>query len=524
MKRTRCLNRWALVGLTALSVLTLAACSAAPTTTATSTTIVTTTATATAPTVTVTVSPTPTPSPSPAPRPSRTQPAVEHPEMQATPLLDGQVLSMTGTVLGVNDHLITFQNGASGPNGNTIYAVYLTQNVPAGLLPGVQISVHGTFQKGWVNAGSVEVTGGNPWPAPVIPIEPTGKIEHIIYLIQENHTYDNYFGTYAGAEGFPPNLLVPESPGLTPSIAPFHFTAPLLHDMSHDWDICLAAVNGGRMDGFIQAEGSHDTMGYYDGSDLPNYWSYARQFTLVDHYFSSLLGPSLPNHLFTVAGQAGGLVNNQMRPPEGGFEFENMGALLQGARITWKYYDGKQNPQAYSLWNPLPGFTDFEQSPELMSHLVALSQYFRDLREGSLPAVSWIVPNGAESEHPPSNIQLGMWYATCLINALMNSGYWQSTALVLTWDDYGGFFDHVAPPRVDDVGYGPRVPAILISPYVKAGAVDKSVYDLTSWLKFIEDRFDIKSMTERDAKAADVGQNLNLTQKPLAPFLITQPQ
>ncbi len=352
------------------------------------------------PTVTVTVTVT-----APAGGPAR-GPAVEYPEMQARPTLDGEPLILNGTVMDINGNMVTVQNGAAGANGNTIYAVYSKTNPIVNIQPGVSVSVHGTFQKGVVNTDTVQQTAISPaWPAPATPAQPSGKIEHIIYLIQENHSFDNYFGTFPGAEGFPPNLKVPEHPGGTPTVAPFHFTLPLLHDMNHDPEIARAAVDGGKMDGFIEAERSVDTMGYYDGSDISNYWSYARQFVLMDHYFSSLMGPSLPNHLYTVAGQSGAITRNLMRPPEDGFDFPEIAETLQNAKISWKYYDGKQNPQAYSIWNPLPGFPEFENSPELMSHLVSITQYFHDLREGTLPAVSWIVPNGAESEHPPSTIR-----------------------------------------------------------------------------------------------------------------------
>ncbi len=414
-------------------------------------------------------------------------------------------------------------NNGTGPDGRTIYTIYNQNRLAPEAQPGIDVSVTGTFQKGLIYPNSIRVIGGSPWPQPNVPAQPTGQIDHIIFLFQENHTYDNYFGTFTGGEGFPPNLLVPERPGQTPAIAPFHFTQPLLHDLPHEWENALAAVNGGNMDGFIRTEGSIDTMGYYDESDIPNYWAYARQFLLMDHFFSSTLAPSLPNHLYSVSGQSGGIVRNLDRPPEEGFEFDELAEFLQDSQISWKYYDGKENPKAYSLWNPLPGFQDFAQNPDLMSHLVSVQEYYRDLRDGTLPAVSWIVPNMVESEHPPSNIQLGMWYATDLINALMKSPYWQNTALLLTWDDYGGFYDHLLPPRLDELGFGLRVPAILISSYVKSGKIDKSVYEFASWLKFVEMRFNIQPMTERDQNALDLGQNLDLKQKPLEPFIIARP-
>jgi phospholipase C len=158
--------------------------------------------------------------------------------------------------------------------------------------------------------------------------------------------------------------------------------------------------------------------------------------------------------------------------------------------------------------------------------LVIASRFFEDLRGGTLPAVSWIVPSFYESEHPPANnldsdLQVGMWYTTAMINALMKSPYWQNTALVLTWDDYGGFFDHVAPPQVDQYGLGPRVPTLIVSPYVRAGFVDHTPYEFCSVLRFIEDRFKLPPLTARDHQANDLGMTLDSAQRPLAPFLIS---
>ena len=317
---------------------------------------------------------------------------------------------------------------------------------------------------------------------------------------------------------------MPLRPGGPPAVTPFHLsTLRLTQDLSHSWKTAHAAINGGKMDGFIEAEGSKDTVGYYDRSDIPNYWAYAERFTLADHFFSSLTGPSLPNHLYIVAAQSGGLVKNLREPPEEGFNFSTMAELLGASGISWKYYEGGADPEDFGLWNPLPGFKTFMNSKELMSHLVENTEYFHDLREGRLPAVAWIVPNFAESEHPPADIQIGMWYVTAFVNALVKSPYWQNSMLVITWDDYGGFYDHVPPPQTDDYGYGPRVPAIIISPYSQAGLVDHTEYDFTSVLRFIEDRFTLSPLTDRDKNANSLKQSLKLTQQPLTPFLIKEP-
>ena len=432
-----------------------------------------------------------------------------HKKQEGRAAITGTIVDVTGNHVAVRDE-----------DAQTIRVVSVSDTQLAGLVPGKTVEADGTAGKGLITASKIAITGGSPWPEPSTPSQPSGRIDHILFLIQENHTFDSYFGTYPGAEGFPKGLKVPLQPGGTPTIAPFHFTSRLTHDMPHRWSAAHAAMNGGKMDGFIQAEHSKDTMGYYDGTDLPNYWAYAGQFILADNFFSSLAGPSLPNHLYTVAAQSGGLVKNRKKPPAEGFDFATMAELLGASGISWKYYEGGADPESFGFWNPLPGFKTFMDSRELRSHLVDNTEYFRDLREGRLPAVAWIVPNFDESEHPPADIHLGMWYVTSLVNALMKSPYWQNSVLIITWDDYGGFYDHVPPPQVDEYGYGPRVPALIISPYARPGFIDHTLYDFTSVLRFIEDRFNLKPLTDRDKNANSFEQSLNLKQQPLAPFLI----
>jgi phospholipase C len=427
-------------------------------------------------------------------------------------------VEITGTVMDITGPLVALR----GAPNNTIHTVSVSSPLPADLAPGKTVAVGGQFQQGMVVASSLRVTGGTAWPAATTPAQTPGHIDHIIFLVQENHSFDNYFGTYPGAEGLPAGLKLPMSRRSAVTVAPFHFATPtsLTHDMSHAYDVCRQAMNSGKMDQFIPAEKSVDTMGYYDGTDIPNYWAFAQHFTLCDQFFSSLPGPSLPNHLYIVAAQSGGVVENMNDPPTGGFNFPTLVELLGSYQVSWKYYVG-MNPQAFHLWNPLAGFKTFMSSQALREHLVGTDQYFQDLRGGTLPAVSWIVPNREESDHPPADIQVGMWYVTDLVNALMKSPYWQNTALVLTWDDYGGFFDHVAPPAVDKYGLGPRVPAIIISPYARAGYVDHTPYEFCSVLRFIEEQHRLSPLTARDQQANSLGLTLDPARKPLAPLLIS---
>jgi len=370
------------------------------------------------------------------------------------------------------------------------------------------------------------------------PLAGMEKIKHVIWIIQENRSFDNYFGTYPGADGIPAGTCLPKLPGSKACVKPFHLPpgAPYC-DMKHSWEAAHAAYDNGRMDGFVWAEGSPYTAGYLDGHDIPNYWAYARHFTLCDRFFSSLMGPSFPNHVYTVAAQDGGITNNvvtvadlkkDLDDPDG-FSFASMVTLFTKTHLSWKYYVETRpvppglkdrnyvrypDPKHFSLWNPLLGFKAIRDNPSRMAHLVDLKEYFRDLQSGTLPQVSWIVPDLQDSEHIPATPEQGMWYVTKLINALMESQYWKDSAIFLTWDDYGGFYDHVEPPQVDAFGYGPRVPTIVISPYAKPNYISHYVYDFTSTLKFMELRWGLGHLTARDDRANDMLDCFDFDQSP----------
>ncbi len=422
-------------------------------------------------------------------------------------------------------------------------------------------------------------------------------VKHFVYIIQENISFDHYFGTFPGANGFPKDIKLSYLPDGEKVYAPFHLNQTSIpHDLNHSWQAAHVAYDGGKMDGFIRAEwpmalsyywtgplptvdpedifpadddpehikedldGANNgrgkarnqeamaagilptkhlaapppgpppawvinTLSYYDSREIPNYWEYARKFTLCDAFFSSLAGPSEPNHLYTVAAQSGGLVNNPGRGifgEDGVYTFPTLAELLQNSKHSWKYYDEKKNPKAHSLWNPMPGFKAIANSPELMSHLVSLNDFYADAKADRLPEVCWIVPTAADSEHPPADSARGMWHVTDLVNAIMQSPAWKDTVIIVTWDDYGGFYDHVAPPQVDKYGYGPRVPALIISPWAKPGFISHVHYDFTSPLKLIEDHFGLKPLADRDKAAANMLDCFDFQQKPNPPLVISR--
>jgi phospholipase C len=428
-------------------------------------------------------------------------------------------------------------------------------------------------------------------------------VKHFIYIIQENITFDHYFGTYPGADGIPAGVKLSYLPGGEQIYTPFHLHQTFIpHDLNHSWQAAHVDYNDGKMDGFIRGEwpmalsyywkgplptvdpedifpldddpemvkedltlanyggrrgrGQNrseeaeavaagnlptkhratpppgpppnwvtNTLSYYDWHEIPNYWEYARRFTLCDAFFSSLEGPSEPNHLYTVAAQSGGLVNNPGRGivgEEGVYNFTTLAELLQHSQHSWKYYDEKKNPKAHSLWNPMPGFKRISSSPEMMSHLVSLDEFYADAKADRLPEVCWIVPTAADSEHPPADSARGMWHVTGLVNAVMESKAWEDSVIIVTWDDYGGFYDHVPPPQVDKYGYGFRVPALIISPWARPGFICHVHYDFTSPLKLIEDHFSLPPLATRDAAANNMLDCFDFAQKPNSPDVITR--
>ena len=263
-----------------------------------------------------------------------------------------------------------------------------------------------------------------------------------------------------------------------------------------------------------------NTLGYYNSATIPNYWTYASKFTLLDNFFSALRGSSFPNHIYIVAAMSGGVATNANGETYT-FHFPSIIELLGNAGITWKYYKGGR-PKAEGGWNPLPGFATYANDPTLPSHLVNTSQFYTDLSSGTLPQVCWLIPSGTNSEHPPNDIVTGMWYVTKLINAVMQSTYWNSCAIILTWDDYGGFYDHVAPVNIDEYGFGFRVPAIVISPYSISGAIVHTQYDLTSPLKLVETAFGLAPLTQRDGNSNTMLECFDFNQTPLPPLIISQ--
>ncbi len=410
-----------------------------------------------------------------------------------------------------------------------------------------------------VACGGVPRPGPRPlhlkhWPTHQGPVPGAiHKIKHVVIIMQENRSFDSYFGTYPGADGIPglagnPGRL-PCVPDLQPHkcVKPFHDRQDRNLGGPHGVTNSIGDINHGAMNGFIaqlhralhrcggslnpscgQASGPRpDVMGYHTGAEIHNYWRYARDFVLQDHMFESIASWSLPSHLWLVsewsahctvqgdpwscrnAPQLPGFPPDSLQNKTGSrpdYAWTDLTYLLHKNHVSWRYYvfrgpeadcpnsaaltcaPGHQGPHTPGIWNPLPYFDTVRQDHQL-GNIQPLAHFFAATRAGTLPAVSWIAPNGHVSEHPPNLVSAGQTYVTGLINAIMRSPDWKSTAIFLAWDDWGGFYDHVVPPRVDENGYGLRVPALVISPYARRGYIDHQTLSFDAYVKFIEDDF-----------------------------------
>jgi len=397
-------------------------------------------------------------------------------------------------------------------------------------------------------------------------------IEHVVFIVKENRTFNNYFATYPGAEGSTEGgTIVCAEDGCEdgPVVRLKEATDTQPHDLTHCFRCGLVAINGGKMNGFNRMNGvipqsgeradlfGRDLSGYvyHDRDTLPNYWAYADRFVLADHFFTSMYGPTLPEHLYAVAAQANYIVDNKGQTDVPGnycddpgetatrflprevrrderrilelereitangsntyelarywaqvrlcFDIPVLPDQLEEAGISWKYYAIEN-----SWMNVLQMIRHVRFGP-MWSQVEPPENFVRDVRSDEMPQVSWIIPSESYNEHPGGgkSVCAGENWTVHQVNTIMKSPYWRSTLIAIVWDDFGGFYDPVPPPQTDVMGLGPRTPALIISPYTRrgdnpeGGYVDQTDYEFSSVLAFIEQLFGLEPMTERDATA-----------------------
>ena len=387
------------------------------------------------------------------------------------------------------------------------------------------------------------------WPS-------NNKIKHVVILCQENRSFDHYFGAFASklgkpgdtALGFEPSQLTYyDSAGA--AYHPYHLTHYCDQDPDHTWEGSHAKWNSGAMDGWVKDEnGQPIAIGYFEPTDHIYHVQLARAFTIADHYFCAQIGPTLPNRLYLWTGTSGWNFltptqtadslpynNPSLTAPPPVLRWETMADVLEGAGLPWKCYsvaDGSV-PSAIGAFNPLIFFAQVLESPTRLARATAdFSEFIADLAAGTLPAVSWIVTEAVVSEHPPAPPDMGQLLAARVVQELMGSSAWESTALFLTYDEGGGFFEHVAPQILETVpsslpdagnAVGPafRVPLIVVSPWAPANTVFKGTLDHTSVLQFIERTFStpvrpltLSTIDSRRRGLADLAAAFDFSQPP----------
>jgi phospholipase C len=325
-------------------------------------------------------------------------------------------------------------------------------------------------------------------PSPTSTLTELDTIRHVIVACQENRSFDTYFGSYprAGKFGIPSNYSQLDGNGGT--VKPHHFSSPASADIDHTWQAIHREWNHGAMNSFFTSDGL-DALGYYDGSDLAYYYALADSFTLCGNYFCSVLGPTVPNRLALIAGTAGGNTTDDLEV--GKLDYPTIVDLLDAHRVSWKCYNLGGGAGSSEHYNGLKFFKKWHRDPRLQ---YKENDYSADLHAATLPQVSFLITEGSISEHPPADIQKGQQKMSQVIKALMDSRAWTSSVLFLTYDEGGGFFDHVAPPQVDAYGLGFRVPMLIISPYARRRYVSGQLYEHSSILKFIERHFGLPSL------------------------------
>ncbi len=415
------------------------------------------------------------------------------------------------------------------------------------------------------------VDGFDPYPKAYLADEATvalarERIEHVVFLVKENRTFDHMFGLFPGADGATGGLTcdgerVPlrraddDSPGT-----------------NHSFEGGLTAINGGAMNCFNELDGGANLESYVQfwPEDIPAYWAYARRFVLADRFFSSTYGPTGVEHLFTIAATTDRFTDHERANPPGQFgddgvprgycedetewmwsferlnREETLDALaledaraiyhlkdrywrerwpcidipvlpdrLEAAGIDWRYYLGENG-----YVRPFRMVRHIRDGP-LWNKVVAEDRFLRDLESGALPAVSWLIPDVEESEHPAAGSMCrGENWTVQIMNAIMASPEWKRTAVVITWDDFGGFYDHVRPPHVDLFGFGPRVPMLLISPWARRGHIASQTLEFSSVLKMIETIWGLEPLTDRDRHASDMLELFEFERPPRPPLFL----
>ena len=373
-------------------------------------------------------------------------------------------------------------------------------------------------------------------------------IKHVVFIVKENRTFDEMFGRFPGADGATTGRLGDRVVPLTRGT-----DGPMPFDLLHSEAQALADWNHGRMNGFgYDAYARRWAYTQLWPDQIPNYWHWAKEFVLADRFFSSENGPSFPNHLYAIGAQSAGAGDNPKRDrsnpfamasglpkswgcdapswvhvrvargEHGGasvppcFDFTTAGDLLSRAGVPWAYYAATPSQLGY-VWSAYDAIRHVRETAAWQRHVFPVDDLVRDVRRGDLPPMTWVTPRFQLSEHPDFSVCHGENWTTQVVDAIMRSPMWRDTAIFLTWDDWGGFSDHVPPPQVDGLGLGMRVPLLVISPYARQGFVDHTTGEFSSVLRFVEENWGLHALTPRDAATGDLAEAFDFTAPPRPP-------
>jgi len=412
--------------------------------------------------------------------------------------------------------------------------------------------------------GSMAPGAGAP-PAPssgsaAPPPSPVTPIQHVVLVIQENRTFNDFFATYPGADGTTTGQIEADSAcGISKNETISLTESPLAtkKDLNHSYPAYRTARNGGAMNGFDQVPFGNGipecTYPYqYTNPDaIQPYWDMAQSYTLIEHMFTLQGSSSFTAHQDLVAGgteiapneaivdlpscsnciwgcdaptgtKTSLITENDDYEPGAGpfpcFSYKTMAALLDAKSVSWRYYAPQMCCNIFGkLLSAYDAIDAIRHGPDWTNGDISTPQtnIFTDITNGKLQAVSWLIPTEPDSDHPGDPTDDGPSWVASVVNAIGNSSYWNSTAIVVVWDDWGGLYDNLNPNQVGYGGLGFRVPALVISPYAKPGYIAKTYYDFGSILKFIENNWDLGTLGAGDENATGIGDCFNFNQAPL---------
>jgi phospholipase C len=385
-----------------------------------------------------------------------------------------------------------------------------------------------------------QIPVGSPAPINTITVGRNG-IAHVVVVIQENRSFDNMFHGYPGAD------TVASGRTHTGQVVPLHATSLTeWYDLTHTVPTFLQSYDRGRMDGFdVATPGLHGdpypAYAYVPQAEVQSYWNMANAYVLGDRMFPSQIDASFTAHQFLIAGQAGGTANNPSALPWGCdsppgtwvgflrpdrsvsgsvfpcFTYPTLADELDAHGMSWRYYAPpiQGGDIGGQVWSAFDAISHVRYGPDWTAHIVSPeTSALTDIKNGTLATMTWIVPDFANSDHASSLSGTGPAWVTAIVNAIGTSQFWPSTVVIVVWDDWGGWYDHVAPPQVDVAGLGIRVPLLVVSPFAKRGYVSHVQYEFGSILKFTESTFGLKSIAASDARANSLADCFDFTQPP----------